>query len=508
MSVSRSTSNIKLLKNSLYLFYKLAFTLVISLYCSRIVLQELGVVDYGIYNVVGGVVAMLSFLTGALSSSTQRFLSFEIGNKGDVNKVFSMSVNIYILISLIFLILSQTIGLWFVLNKLNFPVERIDAAYWVFQSSVLAFIVAIFTAPYNAVLIAYEKMKVFSAFGIASILLRLILVLALIIIPGDKLQLYALIMLGVTMLGFLLPFLYVRKSLDNIEYKLFWDLKLFKKLLGYTGWSLFGNLAAVGFNQGINILLNVFFGPAVNAARGISSQVNGALLSFSGNLNTAINPQIIKNYSSGDKDRMIKLVFNGSKYSFLLLSIMSIPILINMESILTIWLGAVPPLTVEFTTLVIIDTLVCGFSGSLMTSIQATGRIKYYQMLIGGILLLNIPISYFLLKLYSEPFIPFLITISLSFIAFNCRLIFVKKYLNISVLDYYLRIVMKPVFSLILSISLILFLMHEVEILQDSILMSSVLSGAISLTSIWFFSLTHQEKGFLISIFIKLNFKR
>jgi O-antigen/teichoic acid export membrane protein len=394
MNALNSTTNIKLIKNSLYLFYKLAFTLIISLYCSRLVLQELGVVDYGIYNVVGGVVAMLSFITGAMASSTQRFLSFEIGNNGDTNKIFSMSINIYLLIILIVLLISQTIGVWFVQHKLNIPSERIDAAYWVFQAATVSFIFAIYTAPYNAVLIAYEKMKVFSLFGIATIILRVVLILGLTVIPGDKLLTYAVITVGVTLANLLLPLIYVKYLLRYNKYIYLWDIDLFKTLIGYTGWNLFGNLSAVGFNQGINILLNLFFGPAINAARGISSQVNAALLSFSGNLNTAINPQIIKNYSSGDKVRMIQLVFSGSKYTFLLLSIMSIPILINMKSILTMWLGTVPPLSVEFTTLVIIDTLICGFSGSLMTSIQATGRIKYYQLIIGGILLLNIPLSY------------------------------------------------------------------------------------------------------------------
>lgn len=324
-------------------------------------------------------------------------------------------------------------------------------------------------------------MKVFSFFGIATIILQLLFILGLTVIPGDKLLIYAVMTVGITLANLLLPLIYVKYSLRENRYIYLWDVDLFKILIGYTGWNLFGNLAAVGFNQGVNILLNLFFGPSVNAARGISSQVNSALLGFSGNLNTAINPQIIKNYSSGDKNRMIQLVFSGSKYAFLLLSIMSIPIIVNMESILTMWLGKVPPFSAEFTTLIIIDTLICGFSGSLMTSIQATGRIKYYQLIIGGILLLNIPLSYFLLSIYHDPLVPFIVTIALSLIGFNCRLVFVKKYLDISILDYYLRIVLKPVISFLLSISLILFLQTNISVLSDAPLVTSMLSGVFSL---------------------------
>lgn len=499
-----STSNIQLIKNSLYLLYKLTFTLIISLYCSRLILQELGVVDYGIYNVIGGVVAMLSFLTGAMSSSTQRFLSFEIGKKGNINKLFSMSVNIYLLIILIVLLISQIVGVWFVTNKLNIPNGRIDAAYWVFQAATVSFILAILTAPYNALLISYEKMKLFSFFGVATITLRLVFILGLTVIPGDKLVFYALITIGLSCVSFLLPLIYTKFSLHEIRYTFIWDLKLFKTLIGYTGWNLFGNISAVGFNQGINILLNVFFGPAVNAARGVSSQVNAALLGFSGNLNMAINPQIIKSYSSDDKSRMTQLVFDGSKYSFLLLSVISIPIIINMERILTLWLGNVPPLSVEFTTLVLIDTLVCGFSGSLMTSVQATGKIKYYQMIVGGILLLNIPLSYILLSIYNEPLIPFVVTITLSVVAFNCRLYFVKKYLDISILNYYKVVVFGAVTAFLLSLLSIFYLQKQIILIQDSLIIASILSVFISSIFIWALAFRKKEKQFVKKQIVKI----
>lgn len=497
VTTSNPTSNLKLIKNSLYLFTKLFFTLFISLYCSRLVLQELGVVDYGIFNVVGGVVTMLSFLTGAMTSSTQRFLSFELGNNGNINKIFSMSLNIYLLIIVVLILLSQTLGVWFIQNKLNIPPERVEAAYWVFQVAVLSFVLSIFSSPYNAMLIAYEKMKVFSLFGIVIILFRLFLIVGLTIITGDKLLIFAIITAVIAFANFLFPLIYVKYVLRKNKYIFVWDLELFKTLIGYTGWNLFGNLSAVGFNQGINVLLNLFFGPSVNAARGISTQINGALLGFSSNLNMAINPQIIKSYSSCDKKRMMELVFSGSKYTFLLLSLLSIPILVNINEILILWLGKVPTHTAEFTTLIIIDTLVCGFSGSLMTSIQSTGNIKYYQITVGGVLLLNIPLSYVLLTIYSEPLIPFIITICLSLIAFNCRLLFVKKYLDISISNYYRKVVYRPVISFLLSLLLILFLQNKIYYINNSLFATSILSSMLSLLFIWFISLTKAEKSFI-----------
>ena len=416
--MTHSGTNERLIKNSLFLLVRLTLTLFISLYCSRLVLQELGVVDYGIFSVVGGIVTLLSFLTGAMSSSTQRFLSYEIGSaNGNVSKIFSMSLNIYILIVFVTILISQTLGIWFINNKLNIPHDRVEATYWVFQGAVLSFIFAILSAPYNAMILAYERMKLFSVLGVITVLLRFLLILFLTLINGDKLISYSMLMVVVSLIALLLPCLYVRSKFKSANYNLAWDSNLFKVLLGYTGWNLFGNLSAVGFNQGISILINIFFGPTVSAAKGISNQVNAALLGFSSNISAAINPQIIKTYSSDNKKRMIELVFNGSKYSFLFLSFMAVPILVNIEELLHIWLGSVPKYSVEFTVLVIIDSLICGFSGSLMTSIQATGRIKYYQIVIGGILLLNVPLSYYLLLNIDNPIVPFLVTICLSFIA-------------------------------------------------------------------------------------------
>lgn len=498
-------SNTTLIKNSIFLLIKLLFTLFITLYSSRLILQELGVVDFGIYNVVAGVVLLLSFLTGALTSSTQRFLSFEMGKKNkNISKIFSMSLNVYLIIAIIVILLSQTIGIWFVTSELNIPEERREVAFWVFQGAVLSFIFAVFTAPYNAMIITCEKMKLFSAIGVFTVLIKLFMIVLLTVIEGDKLLLFSLFMVGIAFITFFIPYLYCRLNICDAKYLFSWDSDLFKTLVGYTGWNLFGNLAAVGFNQGVSILLNVFFGPTVNAARAVSSQVNAALLGFSANVNTAINPQIIKNYSAGDKERMLEIVFNGSKYTFLFLSFISIPTLVNVDYILSIWLVEVPKYSIEFTVLVILDSLVCGFSGSLMTSIQATGKIKYYQMIIGGILLLNIPISYGLLLYFENPVIPFLVTISLSFIAFNCRLLFVKLYLSISIVDYYKDVVIGSVGMFIFSITTVLFIKNILLKFDSGFIIISLISVFVSFFYMWMFALNRSEKRFFKKLLVKI----
>ncbi|OBT13678.1 hypothetical protein A9264_15345 [Vibrio sp. UCD-FRSSP16_10] len=490
------SNNTTIIKNSLFLLLNLLVKIFITLYCSRVVLQELGVIDYGIYNVVAGIVTLLSFLTGSMTSATQRFLSVEIGSgSGKSDKIFSMSINVYIVIALIVVVISQFIGIWFIENGLNIPDERVSAARWVYQCSVVSFVFIILSAPFNAVLIAFEKMKVYSYIGIIVLFFRLGLVLSLLFIDGDKLVIYSLLVIVVSFLGFIVPAYYVKKEIRGISYRWTPDLSLFKEMLSFTGWSLYGNLAGAGFNQGISILLNVFFGPSINAARAVSSQINGALLGVVSNVNVAANPQIIQNYSKGNQKRTIELVFSASKYSFICLWFISLPILFNIDYILSLWLGNVPKHSAEFVKLIIIDGLVCGFSGSLITSVQATGKIKFYQLTIGSILLLNIPFSYILLKNNENVFIPFFVMIMLSFVAFNFRLLFVKKYLHISILEYYKIVVFPSVLSLVITIFSIKLLRNNYYTIEHSFLISSVVTIILSLIFIWTFGLSKNERG-------------
>ena len=316
-------------KNTSMLYIRMLLTMAVTLYTSRVILNTLGVEDYGIYNVVGGFVAMMGFLNNSMAVATQRFLSFEIGKKSNsqFSRVFSMSMSIHILIALVILVLAETVGLWFVKTQLTIPIERMGAALWVFHFSILAFIVNVISVPYNATIIAHERMNVFAWVSIIDVSLKLLIVFILQWFGYDKLKFYALLMFGVALIIRLIYGSYCSRKFVESKFHFYWDKSLFKTIMSFAGWSLWGGAASVLHSQGVNILLNIFFGPAINAARGIAYQIQGAVNSFVSNFQIAINPQIIKSYASSKIEYMHQLIFQGAKYSFYLLFALSLPIL-------------------------------------------------------------------------------------------------------------------------------------------------------------------------------------
>jgi len=410
----------------------------VSLYTSRIVLNTLGVEDFGIYNVVGGVVTMFSFLNAAMSSATQRFLSFELGkeNYKQLQKVFSMSLNIHVLIASVIFVLAETIGLWFLNAKLNIPAERMEAANWVYQFSILSFMVTVISVPYNAMIIAYERMNVYAYVSILEVVLKLIIVFMLQWFGYDKLKFYAILVFSISLLIRLVYGIYCNRNFKESRYVFSWDKSLYTTLMSYAGWNLWGNVAGVMFTQGINILLNIFFGPAINAARGIAYQIRGAVTGFVTNFQMAMNPQIIKSYASGNQNYMHQLIFQGAKYSFFLLLLLSLPILFETPLILKIWLKIVPDYTVIFTRLVLVNILIDCISGPLMTAAQASGKIKVYQSVVGGLLILILPISYLFLKLGYSPQVTLYVSISISIIALFSRLWILRPLVHLSILKF------------------------------------------------------------------------
>lgn len=331
--------------------------MLINLYASRIVLAALGVEDYGIYNVVGGVVAMLSFLSGAMATGTQRYLTFELG-KNDFNrlkKVFTTSINIHLLISLIVVLLAETVGLWFFNNKMIIPESRMNAAYWVFQLSVISTIVLFISVPYNAAIIAHEKMGTFAYISILDALLKLLIAVLLLCVNTDCLITYAILMLCEQVLIRVIYGTYCKKHFPETKYELVFDRKLFKEMLTFSGWNIWGSAASVGMGQGVNILLNVFFGPIVNAALGIAAQVQGAVSQFAVGFQTAINPSIIKSYASRNINYMHNLVYRASRYSFFLLLCICLPVFLETDMLLSIWLKIVP----EYATIFFKVSIMC-----------------------------------------------------------------------------------------------------------------------------------------------------
>lgn len=425
----------------------------VQLYTVRIVLETLGSSDYGLNNVVGGVVSMFSFLSNTMSNASQRFFSYEIGRGSTVKlkRIFSLTLIIYCILGLIILILAETLGLWFLNYKMVIPPERILAANYVYQFAVIGFIFSMFQVPYDAIIIAREKMNVYAYLGILQTVLKLLVVYLLVISPYDKLITYSFFILLITISITSINKLYCVKNFKESHFEWYWNKTEFKEIISYSGWNLFGALAGLGNNQGINIVLNLFFGPIVNASRAIAFQVNMSINGFVQNFMTATRPQIIKNYSKGNIDEMLKLVYQSSKFSFYLLFIVSLPLLVYTEFILHIWLGNFPSYTVFFTRMIILTTLIDTLAYSLITAAQATGKIKRYQIIVGGCLMLNVPVSYIFFKLGYSPEIAFEIAFTNAIICLYLRLYLLKLMIGLSILDFVKKVILKIVLVSILT---------------------------------------------------------
>jgi len=471
----------------------------VSLYTSRIILNTLGVEDFGIYNVVGGIVTMFSFLNSAMSSATQRFLSFELGKKDytQLKRVFSMSINIHVIIAIVIFILAETIGLWFLNSKLNIPDERMLAANWVYQFSILAFIVTVISVPYNAMIIAYERMNVYAYVSILEVVLKLVIVFMLQWFGYDKLKLYAVLVFSVSLIIRLIYGLYCNRNFKESKYFFFWDKSLYKTLMSYAGWNLWGNIAGVMFTQGVNILLNIFFGPAINAARGVAYQIRGAVSGFVSNFQMAMNPQIIKSFANGNQKHMHQLIFQGAKYSFFLLFILSLPIIFETPLILKIWLKIVPDYTVIFTRLILINVLIDCISGPLMTAAQASGKIKLYQSVVGGLLILILPISYVFLKLGYSPQVTLYVSISISVLALFSRLLIIKPLVDLSILKFN-KLVLLPILMVVV-VAIIPPLITKYFIVPGILefFMVSIISVLSVIIAIYYLGLKNEERLFM-----------
>lgn len=443
--MDQSANNKRIAKNTLLLYFRMLLTMAVSLYTSRVVLNTLGIDDYGIYNVVGGIVTMFGFLNSAMAGATQRFLTFELGrgNKEKLNKTFCTSMTIHVVISLIILLLAETIGLWFLNHKMVIPLDRMTAAHWVYQMSVLSTMVMMISVPYNATIIAHEKMSAFAYISILEVVLRLVIVYMLLMFDSDKLIIYAVLLCCVQLLIRVIYGRYCNKHFDECHYEITYDKELFNEMAAFAGWSLFGNLAAVGFTQGVNIILNMFFGPVVNAARAIAVQVQHAVQGFVQNFQMALNPQITKSYANNDLNQMHTLVFASSKYSFFLLLCIALPIIIETEPILKAWLKTVPDYTVDFVRLILLIMMVDALSNPLIVSAQATGKIKVYQAVIGSILLLIVPIAYLTLALGSEPESVFVVQLLVVIIAQIVRLIMIRSMICLPLIKYFKKVLIR-----------------------------------------------------------------
>lgn len=441
-----SADNKRIAKNTLALYVRMGVMMLVSLFTSRVVLQTLGVEDFGVYNVVGGVVVLFSFLNAAMSSATQRFLNFELGKKdlAQAGRVFSMSLSVHFCIAGTVLVLAETVGIWFLNTQLNIPVERMDAANWVYQFSVATTLFGILLVPYNATIIAYERMSFYAWTSIATTLLRLAIAYLLVVGNVDKLVLYAALTLVVSAIMQIVYIVYCRRAFPQTAiYKPFRDKKLFTELISFSGWSLFGGVADMSNSQGINMVMNIFCGVVVNAAMGIANQVNGAVYQFISNFQMAFSPQLVKSFAAGEHNRFISLIFKTSKISFFLALILVLPMALNAEFILELWLGSVPAYSADFVRWTLFYSLISAMSAPLWMSVQATGKIRMYQLIVSAFILANLPLAYLVLKFGFSPVIVLVVRVAMNAITTLWRVFYLRRKIGLPALKFLLQVVVR-----------------------------------------------------------------
>ena len=501
-----SSANKRIAKNTLVLYVRMLFTMGISLFTSRVILQTLGVEDYGISSVVGGVISMFTFINAAMVSSTQRYLNFELvrGDANQLRSVFSTSLQIHALIALAIIVLSETVGLWFLNEKLVIPEARMTAAMWVYQCSILSCAVSIMSTPYNAVIVAHEKMSAFAYISILDVSLKLLVVYLLVVLPFDKLIILAILNLLVQLFIRYIYTLYCHRHFPESYFQFRFNKTLFKEMFGFAGWSFWGNLAAILYTQGLNMMLNIFFGPIVNAARGIAVQVQSAVQQFVGGFQTALNPQITKNYASNNLPQMHSLMFRSARFSFLLLFFLSLPVLMETNFILTLWLKTVPDDAVVFTQIMICISLIYTTANPCVIANQATGKVKIYQMVVGGILLLILPISYVVLKLGAPAYSVFIVHFCIESLAQFSRMYMLRKLIHLPLWQYMKNIYIPIVSTVVIAI--ILPLVVRMQVAEGwlrflAVGFTCVLSvGASS----YFIGFTKQERVFFLDKSLRL----
>lgn len=497
-----TSNNKRIAKNTMFLYFRMLLVMLVTLYTTRVLLETLGVEDFGIYNVVGGIVTMFTFLSGTLSSASQRFFSYELGTKNynRLQKLFSVSWWIYIFISLVVFILAETIGLWFVKTQMTIPIERMSAALWVYQFSIFSFIATILITPYNAAIIAQENMSVYAIVSIIDVVLKLVIVYVLAAFGIDKLKLYALLVFIVTVVVQLIYMFYCKYRYKTYKLRLYWDTKMFKEMLSFAGWNMIGSIANVLRSQGINVLLNMFFNPIVNAARGIAYQVNSAIMGLINNFYTAVRPQIFKYYSMGETTEMHNLVLKCSRLGYCLMFFVSVPLFFEMDLWLSLWLKNVPENAVLFTRIIIVNALLEVFSAPLVNAMQATGNIKLFQLIVSVIYLFNIPISYFLLKMGYPPETALYVNICLVAVSFVPRLILCEYIAGLPIKKYFYEVLIRSILCTFITFVCIIGIRN---LLEDFLLQKLVSEICLSGLIVLFVGVTKSERKMINTFVLK-----
>lgn len=483
--------------------------MILTLYTTRIVLSELGLSDYGIYDVIAGVVASLSFINQSLASANQRFLAFAIGEgrEDDLKEVYRVSITIFVVLGLLILILGETVGIWFVKTKLSIPIERQSAAILLYHFSLFSFLFSFVTIPFIAEIIAHEEMKIFAVIGIVDYFLKLIVAFLLSVGNYDKLVLYGFLTLLVYITVFIVYVIICRKKFTECRgFKIPKDFGLFKKIISYSGWTMLGSIAGVAYNQGVTVLVNIFFATVVNAARAVTTQVIGAISALANNFFTALRPAIIKSYANGDTKHMMRLFYSSSKLSYYLMFILCLPIYLEMEFILNLWLKETNEQMVLFTKLALVYSIILSLNNPITTVIQATGNIRNYHIFVESFTLLILPTTYLFFKLGYKPEVTYIISIFAFSLAHIIRMIVLRSNIKeFKLSDYFKNFLNSAILVSILSIIVPIALESKLE--YGLLRFILVVTSSILLVSVFTynFGLDAEEKNKIKSIIVKFR---
>ena len=504
--MSQLSDKTKIAKNSLFLYFRMLLIMLVSLYTVRVVISTLGVQDYGIFSAVGGVVLIMSFLSQTITSASQRFFSYELGrgsNCKQLKRLFSSILIIYFIIGVVIVLIAETFGLWFLYHKMVIPEDRMGAAFWVFQFSLLTFLVTVVSTPYNALIIAHEDMKIFAYVSIVEAILKLVIVYLLLISSFDRLILYAILTFGVACLVRGIYGAICARRYAEAKFTFYWDRSIIKSIFSYSSWTLFGTLAGAANNQGAALLLNMFFGPIANAAQSVAQQVGHALQVFSGNVFTAIRPPLIKSYAEGNYSYMLNLFFISSKFSFYLLYAILLPLMMNTDIILYLWLGDVGEYMVIFTRLMMLYVVIIAIGNPITIIVQAANKVKLYHGLIDGFMLISLPLSYVLYKLSLPAASIFVILVLIAFVAHCFRVVFLHRIIYFPYVDYFKKVLLPSLGVVLFSILLCYYLIPLIHFSGIiNLLVTIIFTLCIVALGVYLFGMTLSEKQ------VVMNFMR
>jgi O-antigen/teichoic acid export membrane protein len=507
-SKKQETDNKRIAKNTLFLYLRMMAMMFIGLFTSRVILDSLGIIDFGIYNVVGSLVLIFTFIQGSLASSASRFLSYEIGagTSSSLNKIFCMTMNIHLIFACLLFIFSETIGIWYFYEKMVIPENRITAAMTVYQLSNFSAILSVISVPYRSLIIAKEHMKAFAYISIFEGLGKLLIAYCLYISSIDKLILYGILLFVMQLIVNIIYIKYCKDKFKESLFRKFWNKQVFKEMFAFSGWSVCSYISTGVVSQVYNLMLNLFFGPVVNAARAISFQVQSAVNNFVVNFQTALNPQIVKNYAANDYSRVYNLIILSSKVSFSLMLILLFPLLVNIDYILSIWLVEVPEDSNIFIILICISSIFASFGNPLSVVAEAANRLKFYNIVTMPLYILPVLLSYYLLIIGNPASTVFIITIFVEFIAFFLKLWIVKRLINIPTKEISF-LYFKSTFTILITMGFGYYIKQS--IIPSLIISLILVITCFILSVIWlyYFILSNNERVLIIQ-FIKNKFKK